>query len=192
MMNPQSPVRANTILVVDDNELLRDRLAEALGERGYETHTAGNYDEGLTLLDAVRPGMAVIDLRMPGKSGLELVREIKERSPETLSVVLTGFGSIANAVDAIHAGAVNYVTKPANADEVLAAFHKHELAEEITAVPAIRPDEEVGYSPPTLAEAEWEHIQQVLSDCGGNISQAARLLGIERRTLQRKLKKMRP
>jgi two-component system response regulator RegA len=175
-------VRPNSILVVDDNELLRDRLAEAFRERGHEAVTASNYDEAMRVVQSVKPAMAVVDLRMPGKSGLDLVRDLQERSPETRSIVVTGFGSIANAVDAMHAGAINYVTKPADADEILAAFQKHE-GEQAAAM---------DYHPPTLAEAEWEHIQQVLSDCEGNISKAARLLGIERRTLQRKLKKMRP
>ncbi|QDT38233.1 Photosynthetic apparatus regulatory protein RegA [Stratiformator vulcanicus] len=176
-------VRTNCVLIVDDNDLLRERLAEALRERGFQTHTAGSYDDAMALMPVARPAMAVIDLKMPGRSGIDLVRDLQRTSPETRAIVVTGFGSIANAVDAMHAGAVNYVTKPADADEILAAFQKHEDGEEPSPV---------DYSPQTLAEAEWEHIQQVLSDSGGNISQAARLLGIERRTLQRKLKKMRP
>ncbi|MGC1272486.1 MAG: response regulator [Planctomycetaceae bacterium] len=177
-------VRPQTCLIVDDNELLRNRLAEAIAERGYRTSTARNYDEAVRQIREEAPELAVIDLKMPGKSGLELVRILRELSPETKAVVCTGFGSIANAVEAIHAGAVNYVTKPADADEILAAFKKAEEPESDVA--------ELDYQPVTLAEAEWEYIQQVLADCGGNISKAARLLGIERRTLQRKLKKMRP
>ena len=173
-----------TCLIVDDNELLRDRLAEAITERGYRTRTAGDYEEAVRAVREQPPELAVIDLKMPGQSGLDLLRTLRELSPETRAVVCTGFGSIANAVEAIHAGAVNYVTKPADADEILAAFRKAE-----------EPDREIAavdYQPVTLAEAEWEYIQQVLADCAGNISKAARLLGIERRTLQRKLKKMRP
>jgi two-component system response regulator RegA len=177
-------VRLQTCLIVDDNELLRNRLAEAISERGYRTRTARNYDEALRAVREEAPELAVIDLKMPGKSGLELVRALRDLSPETKCVVCTGFGSIANAVEAIHAGAVNYVTKPADADEILAAFRKSEEPDRAVA--------ETDYQPVTLAEAEWEYIQQVLADCNGNISKAARLLGIERRTLQRKLKKMRP
>lgn len=173
-----------TCLIVDDNELLRNRLAEAITERGYQTRTARNYDEALQAVRDQAPELAVIDLKMPGLSGLDLLRTLRELSPETKAVVCTGFGSIANAVEAIHAGAVNYVTKPADADEILAAFRKADETEREAA--------EVDYQPVTLAEAEWEYIQQVLADCNGNISKAARLLGIERRTLQRKLKKMRP
>ena len=98
--------------------------------------------------------------------------------------ILRRLRTIANAVEAIHAGAVDYVTKPADADEILAVFRRHHDGE--------HEENELTYQPVTLAEAEWEHIQQVLADCNGNISKAARLLGIERRTLQRKLKKMRP
>ncbi|MBA3312772.1 MAG: response regulator [Planctomycetaceae bacterium] len=177
-------VRLQTCLIVDDNELLRNRLAEAIAERGFRTRTARNYDEAVRAVREEPPELSVIDLKMPGKSGLELVRAIKDLSPETKCVVCTGFGSIANAVEAIHAGAVNYVTKPADADEILAAFRKSEEPDRAVA--------ETDYQPVTLAEAEWEYIQQVLTDCNGNISKAARLLGIERRTLQRKLKKMRP
>lgn len=177
-------VAVQTCLIVDDNELLRNRLAEAISERGYRTRTARDYDEAVRMIQEEPPELAVLDLKMPGRSGLDLLRTLRELSPDTRAVVCTGFGSIANAVEAIHAGAVNYVTKPADADEILAAFRK---AEEPEGDPA-----SVEYQPVTLAEAEWEYIQQVLADCGGNISKAARLLGIERRTLQRKLKKMRP
>ena len=169
-------------LIVDDSDLYRDRLAEAVRERGYRVLTADGYDAAVEQVRRQPPGLAVVDLKMPGRSGLELVRTLRELSPETKCVVVTGFGSIANAVDAIHAGALNYVTKPADADEILAALHRGEGE-------PVGPKE---YNPPTLAENEWEYIQQVLADCGGNISQTARILGIERRTLQRKLKKMRP
>lgn len=182
--SPSGTVAPRTCLIVDDNELLRQRLAQAIADRGYETTTAANYDEAI---DAVRrrlPELAVIDLKMPGKSGLEVLKTLLEISPQTKAVVCTGFGSIANAVEAIHAGAVDYVTKPADADEILAVFRRHHDGE--------HEENELTYQPVTLAEAEWEHIQQVLADCNGNISKAARLLGIERRTLQRKLKKMRP
>ena len=181
-VSPQSAVDPGCCLIVDDSDLYRDRLAEAVRERGYRVLTADGYDAAVEQVRRQPPGLAVVDLKMPGRSGLELVRTLRELSPETKCVVVTGFGSIANAVDAIHAGALNYVTKPADADEILAALHRGEGE-------PVGPKE---YNPPTLAENEWEYIQQVLADCGGNISQTARILGIERRTLQRKLKKMRP
>ena len=177
-----SGVDAACCLIVDDSDLYRERLAEAIADRGYRVVAADGYDAALDRVREHRPGLAIVDLKMPGRSGLELVQTLRGTSPETKCVVVTGFGSIANAVDAIHAGAVNYVTKPADADEILAALHRGEGE-------PVGPKE---YNPPTLAENEWEYIQQVLADCGGNISQTARILGIERRTLQRKLKKMRP
>ena len=183
-IRPEAASQQPRCLIVDDNDLLRDRLAEAISERGYQTATARNYEEAVRSVRETRPDFAVVDLKMPGKSGLDLIRTLRELSPETRSVVCTGFGSIANAVEAMHAGAVNYVTKPVDADELLAAFRKGAEPERETA--------ELDYQPSTLAEAEWEYIQQILADCNGNISKAARLLGIERRTLQRKLKKMRP
>ncbi len=123
---------------------------------------------------------AVLDLKMPGKSGIELLVELRRLSPETKTIVLTGYGSIANAVDAIKLGAINYVTKPADADQILAAFESQVI------------EVESDFSPPSLAQAEWEHIQRVLADCEGNISAASEVLDIPRRTLQRKLKKMLP
>ncbi len=170
-----SPAEADPgcCLIVDDSDLYRDRLAEAVRERGYRVLTADGYDAAIDQVRRQPPGLAVVDLKMPGRSGLEVVKALRELSPETKCVVVTGFGSIANAVDAIHAGALNYVTKPADADEILAALHRGEGE-------PVGPKE---YNPPTLAENEWEYIQQVLADCGGNISQTARILGIERRTL---------
>ena len=179
---PAGDVDAACCLIVDDSDLYRERLAEAVADRGYRVVIAEDYDAALDRVREHRPGLAIVDLKMPGRSGLELVQTLRTASPGTKCVVVTGFGSIANAVDAIHAGAVNYVTKPADADEILAALHRGEGE-------PVGPKE---YNPPTLAENEWEYIQQVLADCGGNISQTARILGIERRTLQRKLKKMRP
>jgi two-component system response regulator RegA len=124
--------------------------------------------------------MAVLDLRMPGGSGLELLRELKRQDPATRVLMLTGYGSIATAVEAVREGAIGYLPKPADADEILAALAGANTAKER------------GIDTPSLARAEWEHIQRVLSDCGGNISEAARRLGIHRRSLQRKLHKYPP
>jgi len=126
--------------------------------------------------------MAVLDLKMPGRSGLDLLREMKEHDPATKIIILTGYGSIATAVDATKLGAAGYLPKPVDADEVMAAFNR-----EIGEVSPTKPMET-----PSLARAEWEHINRVLSDCGGNISEAARRLGIHRRSLQRKLQKYPP
>lgn len=173
-----------SLLIVDDDRILRERLARALRERGFEVTTASSFDEALPIATEESPEMAVVDLRMPGKSGLELVRELHSLDPQTKIVVLTGYGSIATAVEAVRLGATNYVAKPADVDDLLAAFDRGD-APPLSAT-------ELDYTAPSLARTEWEHINRVLADCGGNISEAARRLGIHRRSLQRKLQKYPP
>jgi two-component system response regulator RegA len=171
-----------TMLVVDDDDVFRPRLMRAFVDRGYDVRGAPNVEEAIALAKNESPEYAVVDLKMPGRSGLELVRELKAIDPSTQVVVLTGYGSIATALEAVRLGALHYLTKPADADEVLAAFARADL-------PADRPPETLPAKVPSLARVEWEHIQRVLADCGGNISEAARLLGVHRRSLQRKLTK---
>jgi two-component system, response regulator RegA len=173
-----------SILVVDDDDVFRERLARALRERGYEVKTAAGFDDARACCETDSPEYAVVDLRMPGRSGMELLQELKRIDPTTKVVVLTGYGSIATAIEAIRIGATYYVHKPADADDVLAAFARGD-APPLEASPR-------EYRPPSLARAEWEHINRVLSDCGGNVSEAARRLGIHRRSLQRKLQKYPP
>jgi two-component system response regulator RegA len=178
--NAQRP----SILIVDDDEVYRTRLARAFVDRGYDVKTAHDFDSALAIARDDSPEFAVLDLKMPGKSGLELVQALREIDPATKSVVLTGYGSIATAIDAVRLGATYYLSKPADADDIVAAFARGE------APPLAVPETE--YRAPSLARAEWEHINRVLSDCGGNISEAARRLGIHRRSLQRKLQKYPP
>ena len=181
---PDQQTTAKSILVVDDNEVFRNRLARALRDRGYGPRTAANYDEAMASARQDSPCLAVVDLRMPGRSGLELLRDLKELDPATRVVVLTGYGSIASAIEAIRLGADFYVPKPADADDILVAFERG-------GAPPLHPAE-TRYQAPSLARAEWEHINRVLADCGGNVSETARRLGIHRRTLQRKLQKYPP
>lgn len=172
------------ILLVDDDEVYRERLALSLRRRGYEVLTASGAREALGLAAEQQVDAAVIDLKMPGESGLVVVAELAKSQPEAVVLVLTGYGSIASAVEAIRLGASDYMTKPADAEQIEQA-----LRGESCASPAgVRADVEV----PSLDRVEWEHLQRVLRDCGGNISQAARVLGIERRSLQRKLQKYPP
>lgn len=173
-----------SFLLVDDDGVFRDRLARALESRGYEVRSAPDLPTAVALAREDSPEKAVVDLKMPQHSGLELVKELLEIDPTTKIIVLTGYGSIATAVDAIKLGATGYLAKPADADDVLNAFRRDD---EPTLSPS-RP----AYEPPSLARAEWEHINRVLSDCGGNISEAARQLAIHRRSLQRKLRKHAP
>ena len=166
------------ILVVDDDDRLRERLAAAFAERGYRVLTAGDHAGALAHARAHRIARAVVDLRMPGPHGLVLVHDLLALQPELAIVVLTGYGSIATAVEAIRLGARNYLTKPANADQILAAFD----------VEAPRSGD-IPFEVPTLAKLEREHIERVLRECDGNVSKAARVLGMNRRTLQYKLAK---
>jgi two-component system response regulator RegA len=173
-----------SLLLVDDDEVFRNRMARAFVERGYEVTSAHDYDSAMAVARGESPELAVLDLKMPGKSGLELVKALLEIDAQTKIVVLTGYGSIATAIDAVRLGATYYLQKPADADEILAAFARGQA-------PPLDPPES-DYRAPSLARAEWEHINRVLSDCGGNISEAARRLGIHRRSLQRKLQKYPP
>ena len=180
-----SQLVGKTVLVVDDDERLRERLALSFSRRGLPAREAGSVAEGLERIREAVPDLAVIDLRMRGESGLELLRELVAANPDVLAVILSGYGSIATAIDAVRLGAVDFVQKPADVDMLLQAFERA-LAEDPLEAP--EPD----YEPPSLARAEWEHIQRVLNDCGGNVSRAARMLGLHRRTLQRKLHKYPP
>jgi two-component system response regulator RegA len=171
-----------SLLLVDDDTVYRERLAKAIAARGYEVRSAADAEVALALAEADSPEYAVLDLRMPGDSGLELLRRLLTIDPTTRVLLLTGYGSIATAMEAVRLGAVNYLTKPADVDDILAAF---------------KPGEPVGEAPadvttPSLARVEWEHIQRVLNDCEGNLSEAARRLGMHRRSLQRKASRKRP
>jgi two-component system response regulator RegA len=169
------------MLVVDDDATFRTRLAKALASRGYDTYDAGDAAAAVEIAREQGPHRAVVDLRMPGESGLHLVSQLVELDPDIEVIVMTGYGSIATAVDAMRRGAVDYLQKPCDADQIVAAFDKDR--DNDTA------DSEVV---PSLARVEWEHIQRVLTDCGGNISETARRLRIHRRSLQRKLFKSQP
>ena len=172
-----------SILLVDDDQVFRTRLGQALHARGHEVRTAGSADEALALAQAESPEYAVVDLKMPGRGGLQLLAELKALDPSTSVLVLTGYGSIATALEAVRRGALDYLAKPVDADELLAAFGRAKGA------PTPLPEEA---ATPTLARAEWEHIQRVLADCEGNVSEAARRLGLHRKSLQRKLHKYPP
>jgi two-component system response regulator RegA len=173
-----------SLLLVDDDAVFRERLARAFRDRGWDVACADGYEGAMQAARDESPEHAVVDLRMPGRNGLELVRDLKANDPSTNIVVLTGYGSIATAVDAIRLGATHYLPKPADADELIAAFGRAETP------PLVPTSSEL--QAPSLARAEWEHINRVLSDCAGNVSEASRRLGIHRRSLQRKLWKRPP
>lgn len=184
-VGPADSSSANArLLLVDDSVAFRDRLARAFRERGFAVCTAACYDEAMELARREPPELAVVDLRMPGASGLTLVRDLKQLDASIRVLVLSGFGSIATAIDALRLGATNFLPKPADADDILAAFERSEA--QVFDAAETEPET------PSLARAEWEHIHRVLADCGGNVSEAARRLGIHRRSLQRKLRKRAP
>jgi two-component system, response regulator RegA len=178
-LTPDAQKDGRSLLVVDDDVTFRTRLVRALGDRGLEVRAAGSYDEAIAAAQRDTPELALVDLRLPTRSGLDVVRALKELDATTVIVVLTGYGSIATAVESVKLGAATYLTKPVDADQILAAFDGERTADAGQGTFAV----------PSLARVEWEHIQRVLADCGGNLSQAARLLGIHRRSLQRKLSK---
>ncbi|HEX9622308.1 MAG TPA: response regulator [Polyangiaceae bacterium] len=169
------------VLVVDDDRKFCAALAGALRRRGYRAFVAHSHEEALAEVEAWSPARAIVDLRLGGASGLELLAELKRRREDLEVIVLTGYGSIASAVDAMKLGAVHYLTKPAAIDDVLRAFESRERL----------PDSEPHGDSMPLEEVEWQHVQNVLFECAGNVSEAARRLGLHRRTLQRKLARRR-
>ena len=168
-----------TILVVEDDEAFRAILVKALDARGYDVRGVADARSAIAAARADSPEMAVVDLKLQEDSGLDVVRELKAIDATTAIVVLTGYGSIATALESIRLGAVHYLTKPTDPDRILAAFDRGLAA---------RP-RDLPIDTPSLARVEWEHMQRVLTDCGGNISEAARQLGMHRKSLQRKLAK---
>jgi two-component system response regulator RegA len=167
------------ILIVDDDEPFRLALRNAFLRRGYEVFLAGTPAEAEVAAREAGPHYAVVDLRMPGGSGLDVVRSLRALPKPPQVVVLTGYGTIGTAVEAIRLGAVNYLNKPADAEEIEAALLGKRPPPPVDEVPS-------------LDRQEWEYLNRILADCSGNISEAARRLKMHRRTLQRKLQKHPP
>lgn len=167
------------ILLVDDDVLFSTTLLQALRRRGYEVESAADQASALELAQNEPPDAAVLDLKLAEESGLGLIGPLKELRPDMRILLLTGYASIATAVEAIKLGATHYLPKPADADEILAALGREEGDADIAP-----PDD-----PMSVDRLEWEHIQKVLAEHDGNISATARALKMHRRTLQRKLAK---
>ena len=171
-------------LIVDDDEVFRLRLCRAFTKRNWAADTAPDGDSALACARERSPDLVLVDLRMPGKGGLDILQELRAIDTSMIVIVLTGYGSIPTAISAMKLGADHYLSKPADADQILAVYERLRTAGPETL--------ETPDTVPTLARVEWEHMQRVLADCAGNVSQAARLLGIHRRSLQRKLSKYPP
>lgn len=167
------------LLLVDDDEVFCQVLERALAKRGFAVHVANDVTKGMALAKQLLPEYSVIDLRIGHESGLQMVKELKALDANSKIVVLTGYASIATAVEAIKLGAIHYLTKPADADEIVSALHKEEGDTDV----------ELKEKPLSVRRMEWEYLQKVLMEHDGNISAAARALGMHRRTLQRKLDK---
>ncbi|EWH00744.1 response regulator transcription factor [Halomonas sp. BC04] len=167
------------LLIIDDDEMFCHVLSRAMTRRGFEVLVAHDAEQAMTLARRHRPDFATLDLKLEQSSGLKLLPELLDVLPTCRVVVLTGYSSIATAVEAIKLGAVNYLCKPADAEEILIALGREQGD----------PDAEVAVSPPSINRIAWEHIQKVLQEHDGNISATARALGMHRRTLQRKLQK---
>ncbi len=167
------------LLLVDDDETFCAVLKPALEKRNFLVSVANDVKQGITLAEQTEPEYAVIDLRIGLDSGLEMVEKLISLDSNTQIIMLTGFASIATAVEAIKLGAIHYLTKPANADEIVNALYKNEGDSSI----------KISQNPLSVKRLEWEHLQKVLMQHDGNISAAARALNMHRRTLQRKLDK---
>lgn len=178
-----TPIR---LLIVEDDDTFRSVLARALSRRGFDVHAASTAAEGIELAVASAPHGAVVDLRLPDGSGLALVPKLLSALPAIHVVVLTGYASVATAVEAIKQGAVHYLAKPVEVDDIVAALDLLPKFEGEGRHPPV-PDQ-----PLSVDRLEWEHIQKVLLENEGNVSATARVLNMHRRTLQRKLGKRPP
>ncbi|HKO06471.1 MAG TPA: ActR/PrrA/RegA family redox response regulator transcription factor [Alphaproteobacteria bacterium] len=169
------------LLIVDDDEPFRTRLARAMERRGYQVTAADSVESGIAAARAALPAFAVVDLRLGEGSGLDVVKALREARNDVRIVVLTGYGNIATAVAAVKAGAIDYLPKPADADQIEAALKAH-----------CRPLPPPPDHPMTADRVRWEHIQRVFEQCERNVSETARRLKMHRRTLQRMLSKHAP
>jgi two-component system response regulator RegA len=183
MDHPTGVVDADrTLLLLDDDAALRTRLGRALDSRGFQTIQVESVADALTAVAAAPPAFAVLDMRLIDGSGLRVVDALRENRPDARIVMLTGYGNIATAVAAVKAGAVDYLSKPADADDVVNAL----MAADNGGLPP--PPE----NPMSADRVRWEHIQRVYELCSNNVSETARRLNMHRRTLQRILSKRAP
>jgi two-component system, response regulator RegA len=176
-----APVEGQVLLIVDDDKAFLQRLARAMEKRGYVTETAESVAEARQKVEAANPSFAVVDMRLEDGNGLDVIEMIRSRRPDARAIILTGYGNIATAVTAVKLGAVDYLSKPADADEIHAALMQKKDAR------ATPPE-----NPMSADRVRWEHIQRVYELCDRNVSETARRLNMHRRTLQRILAKRAP
>ncbi|MES2013805.1 MAG: response regulator transcription factor [Pseudomonadota bacterium] len=178
-LNTEISEEKPSLLLVDDDQDFLNALAPAMKKRGFLVSMADSAESAFALASIEPPEFAVVDLKMSGNSGLVLVRQLASLNAGTKIVVLTGFASVATAIEAIKLGAIHYLAKPVDADEIVAAFEKQAGDANVA----------LSSNPLSVDRLEWEHIQRVLAENDGNISATARSLNMHRRTLQRKLGK---
>jgi two-component system response regulator RegA len=172
---------ANSLLIVEDDELLCQCLAHAMQARGFEVTSAESVADALIQIESSAPAFAAVDLRLPDGCGLTVIEALQRRRPDARAIILTGYGNLATAVKAAKIGAIDYFTKPVDADNI---------ASVLLAPKDCKPDPPK--QPMTAERARWEHIQNIYASCGRNVSEAARRLAMHRRTLQRILAKGTP
>jgi two-component system, response regulator RegA len=177
--NVASPEK--TLLIVEDDKAFLQRLASAMQTRGFAVTTAESVAEGLQQVQHSAPAFAVVDMRLGDGNGLDVISALKRSRPEARAIILTGYGNIATAVNAVKLGAVDYLAKPVDADDVVSALLSHEDRK-------IEPP----VNPMSADRVRWEHIQRIYELCGRNVSETARRLNMHRRTLQRILAKRAP
>jgi len=170
-----------TVLIVEDDRSFLQRLAKALEQRGFTVAAAESVADGLLQVERAAPAFAVVDMRLGDGNGLDVISALKRLRPEARGIILTGYGNIATAVNAVKLGAVDYLAKPVDADDVVAALLAHENKK-------IDPPD----NPMSADRVRWEHIQRIYELCGRNVSETARRLNMHRRTLQRILAKRAP
>ena len=170
-----------SLLIVEDDKSFLQRLARAMEVRGFAVTTAESVADGLIQLETTSPAFAVVDMRLEDGNGLDVISALKRRRPDARAIILTGYGNIATAVNAVKLGAVDYLSKPVDADDVVAAL----LA--LDGRKAEPPE-----NPMSADRVRWEHIQRIYELCGRNVSETARRLNMHRRTLQRILAKRAP
>ena len=180
-LNPDSGDKDRTLLIVDDDRPFLQRLARAMESREFAVETAESVAEGIARVKTAPPAYAVVDMRLNDGNGLDVIEEIRVRRPECKAIILTGYGNIATAVTAVKMGAIDYLSKPADADDVYTALMRE-------------PEEkaEPPENPMSADRVRWENIQRVFELCDRNVSETARRLNMHRRTLQRILAKRAP
>ncbi|MTI44364.1 two-component system response regulator RegA [Roseibium hamelinense] len=180
-LTTQDHTAEKSLLIVDDDKPFQQRLARAMEKRGFETETADGLREAVAKLATRAPAFAIVDMRLEDGNGLDVIEALHQRRPDARAIILTGYGNIATAVTAVKLGAIDYLAKPADPDDIIAALER-------------KPEEkaEPPENPMSADRVRWEHIQRVYELCDRNVSETARRLNMHRRTLQRILAKRAP